>query len=39
MSSLQILVDTFNIMPADTKNPAAEVERMMAGTGEIERRR
>ncbi|KAI8475555.1 MAG: hybrid-cluster protein [Monoraphidium minutum] len=38
-AATQILVDKFNIMPADTKNPASEVERMMSGAGEVERRR
>ncbi|GBF99305.1 hydroxylamine reductase [Raphidocelis subcapitata] len=34
-----LLVEAFNIMPADTKSPAAEVERMMAGIGEVGRGR
>ena len=33
----QLLVDTFNIRPADTKHPGEEVRRMLAGEGEVAR--
>lgn len=34
-----LLVEKFNIMKADTKNPAGEIERMMSGAGEVSRGR